>query len=78
MTKTLMTVLAVSALCVATFSLTGCGTMTPELMSSGKAPAEIHYTRSRVMDNNTRGIWDDLDRIFMLEKNSGLSPYPMR
>ncbi|WP_432797872.1 hypothetical protein [Poriferisphaera sp. WC338] len=77
MNKTLKTVLAVSALSIASIGMTGCGTMTPELLTTGRTPSQEHYKNSRIMDNNTRTAWDDAARIFFLDHNMAGTPYPM-
>ncbi|MBB6430390.1 hypothetical protein [Algisphaera agarilytica] len=57
----------------------GCATnysndLTPELASYGKSEEQDANTYARVIDNNTRTIWDDFARIFFLDKNSRLNP----
>jgi len=54
----------------------GCSTATaPELMTTAKTPGQYGNQLSRIMNNNTRGIWDDLDRMFFLDHNLRLTPY---
>ena len=77
MNKTLKTVLAVSALSITTLAFTGCGTMTPELLSTGYSAPQEHYKISRIMDNNTRTAWDDAWRILLFDHNMRASEYPM-
>ncbi|QQE10767.1 hypothetical protein JD969_14840 [Planctomycetota bacterium] len=76
MTKTLKTVLAICVLSAVSVSMTGCGTMTPELTSSNEAAGEMHYKYSRIMDNNTRSAWNDFERMFFLSHNMRSSPFP--
>ncbi len=67
-------------------SLTGCnrvtardvrGNMTPELMTTTRS-SEMHLNDyARMIDNNTRGAWDDLDRFLLLNRNSRLTPWPV-
>lgn len=54
----------------------GCSSATaPELMTTTKTPGQYGNQLARVMNNNTRGIWNDLDRLFFLDKNMNLQPY---
>jgi hypothetical protein len=67
-------------------SLSGCnrvtardvrGNMTPELKTTTRS-SEFHKNDyARIIDNNTRGAWDDLDRFLLLHRNSRLTPWPM-
>ena len=50
--------------------------MTPELMSTAKSEGQALNHNARVLDNNNRGIWDDLSRLMFLDRSSGLTPYP--
>ncbi len=50
--------------------------MTPELFSTGKSEGQAANHNARVIDNNTRGIWDDLSRLFFFDETSPLTPYP--
>ncbi|QDU32750.1 hypothetical protein KS4_07840 [Poriferisphaera corsica] len=75
MTKTLKTVSALCVLAVVAVSLTGCGTMTPELMSGTQAAGDMHYKWSRVMDNSSRTAWNDFERLFFLDQNSQANPF---
>ncbi len=55
----------------------GCAASAPELMTTAKTPGQYGNQLVRIMDNNTRGIWDDANRLFFLEHNLRLSPYVM-
>lgn len=67
-------------------SLTGCNrvtardirsNMTPELHSTARSGEFRKNDYARIIDNNTRGAWDDLDRFMLLQRNSRLSPWPV-
>lgn len=47
----------------------------PELMTTTKTPGQYNNQLSRVLNNNTRGIWNDADRLFFLDKNQNLQPF---
>lgn len=47
----------------------------PELMTTAKTPGQYNNQLSRVINNNTRGIWNDADRLFFLDKNQNLQPF---
>lgn len=51
--------------------------MTPELKTTAMT-SEQHKTRVvRSVDHNLRQVWDDLDYIFLVDKPSHLTPYPI-
>jgi hypothetical protein len=67
-------------------SLTGCnrvtardirGNMTPELKTTNRSGQLHKNDYARIIDNNTRSAWDDLDRFLLLHRNSRLTPWPM-
>lgn len=58
---------------------TGCATdygtdLTPELDSYSNSHEQDANQYARVIDNNTRTIWDDLARILLIDKTSRLQP----
>ena len=65
------------ALAVAVIFTGGCNTAAtaPELMTTTKTPGQYSNQTARVINNNTRGIWDDANRLFFLDKNMNLQPY---
>ncbi|MEE9404929.1 MAG: hypothetical protein V3V20_08545 [Algisphaera sp.] len=79
MARKLCSTLAVTLLAGA--MLVGCnatrGNLTPELHSYSRSLEQDQNLHARVIDNNTRMIWDDLDRVLLLDKTSRLSPYPV-
>ncbi|MEM9420736.1 MAG: hypothetical protein AAGA25_17045 [Planctomycetota bacterium] len=73
--RTLAAVLLAGALlytggCASSYS----NDLTPELASYGRSEQQDANTYARVIDNNTRTIWDDFARIFFLDKTSRLNP----
>lgn len=51
--------------------------MTPELATTTRSD-ELHKNDlARHVDNNTRGAWDDLDRLMLMSRNSHLTPWPV-
>ena len=58
-------------------SLTGCGVgLTPELHSYAESGEQFSNRHARVVNNNTRQIWDDLENIFLLNRTSRLHRFP--
>lgn len=58
---------------------TGCATnygtdLTPELASYSQSEEQDANQYARVIDNNTRSIWDDFARLLLLDKTSRLQP----
>jgi hypothetical protein len=51
--------------------------MTPELASTNRSRELRKNDLARVRDNNTRAIWDDMDRFLLLHRNSRLTPWPV-
>jgi hypothetical protein len=49
--------------------------MTPELDHTARSHQQAANDHARIIDNNTRGIWDDVDRLLLLDHNSRLTPY---
>ncbi|QNN23647.1 hypothetical protein HED60_15645 [Planctomycetales bacterium ZRK34] len=49
--------------------------MSPELSTLDATPEESKNNHARVIDTNTRQIWNDLDRILLLDRPSHLSLY---
>lgn len=48
---------------------------TPYLDSTAKNAEQDRNTQARVIDHNTRSIWDDLNRILLLDKPSHANIY---
>ena len=48
---------------------------TPYLDSTAYNSEQDRNTQARVIDHNTRGIWDDLNRLLLLDQPSRLTPY---
>lgn len=48
---------------------------TPYLDSTAANSEQDRNTQARVIDHNTRGIWDDLNRLLLLDEPSRLTPY---
>ncbi len=76
----LLALLTVAALPVA--GLTGCNSapairsnMTNAADSTTRSTPEDYNDYARVVDHNTRMIWDDIARIMMLDRTSRLSPW---
>lgn len=71
----------VAALLVGGMTLlsTGCATgygndLTPELDSYSRSSEQDANLYARVIDNNTRTIWDDFARLLLIDKTSRLQP----
>ncbi len=79
----LLSLLAVAALLGGlTLTTTGCSrqqlvraNMTNAADSTVHSDDEDWNNYARVVDHNTRGIWDDLNRLLLLDKPSAMSPY---
>ncbi|MEM7576676.1 MAG: hypothetical protein AAF328_04295 [Planctomycetota bacterium] len=63
-------------------ALTGCTSapairsdMTNAADSATRTSAEDANDYARIVDHNTRMIWDDLARLMLLDKSSRLSPW---
>lgn len=50
---------------------------TPTLDHLAASHEQIENAHARVIDNNTRGIWSDLDRLLLLHRSSRLQPYTL-
>ncbi|MEM6853287.1 MAG: hypothetical protein AAF593_02660 [Planctomycetota bacterium] len=75
---TLTATLLAAALLLAGGCATGySGDLTPELASLTQSEEQDANQYARVIDNNTRSIWDDLSRLFFLDKTSRLNPNVM-
>ncbi|BAM04109.1 hypothetical protein [Phycisphaera mikurensis] len=48
---------------------------TPYLDSTAYNSEQDRNRQARVIDHNTRGVWDDLNRVLLLDQPSRLSPY---
>lgn len=48
--------------------------VTPALTSHGRTAEQDANTYARVIDNNTRTLWDDFARFFLVDKTSRLNP----
>ena len=53
------------------------GDVTPELDSYAHNSTQDHYRYARVIDHNTRGIWDDLANFLLINEPSQLHRYPV-
>ncbi|MEX2673238.1 MAG: hypothetical protein WD294_14130 [Phycisphaeraceae bacterium] len=51
--------------------------MSPELTTLMETRDEGRVRTARVVDTNTRGIWDDIRNIFLLDRPSRLSLTPI-
>lgn len=84
MTKRLFSLCAVALLAV---SIVGCSNkidgpsvrrdMSPELRTTAATHDQQKNTQARAIDTTMRQIWDDLDKIFFLDRPSRLSRYPI-
>jgi hypothetical protein len=83
-----LTKLAVIGLIAALTLAGGCGSdqitaksvrkdMSPELMSLAHQREQRRNMYARTLDTNKRQIWDDLDRILLMNRPSRLSEYPV-
>lgn len=73
--RTLTATLFVGAMLLATGCATSYGTdLTPELASYSQSEEQDANTYARVIDNNTRTIWDDFARFLLIDKTSRLNP----
>ena len=73
--RTLTATLLAGALLLASGCATSYGTdLTPELASLSQTEEQDANQYARVIDNNTRSIWDDFARLLLLDKNSRLNP----
>ncbi len=53
------------------------GNMSPELSTISRTPDEVDIQISRTIDTNGREAWDDLLQVFLLDRPSHLSLYPV-
>ena len=72
--------LLLAAVCCMT--LGGCtqryaGDVTPELDSYAHNSTQDHYRYARVIDHNTRTIWDDLANLLLINEPTKLTRYPV-
>ena len=51
--------------------------LTPELQSYAATAEQDRNRQARVIDNNSRQVWDDLSRVLLFEETSQLSRYPV-
>jgi hypothetical protein len=51
--------------------------MSPELVSLAHQSEQRRNMHARTHDTNKRQIWDDLDRILLLDRPTRLSEYPI-
>ncbi len=72
----------VALLGVAMLLSTGCSSarrvrldMTNAADSTALDDDEDRNNYARVIDHNTRGIWDDLSRLMLIDRTSRLTPY---
>ena len=72
-------------------SLTGCAAdpektdlksitsnLTPELMTTSERPVDVDVNWAMNADQDLRGFWNDLGRVWLTDKPSALSPYPIQ
>jgi hypothetical protein len=52
------------------------GDMSPELATRAETKDETKIRRAKILDLNTRTIWDDLNHMFFFDRPSRLSLYP--
>lgn len=53
------------------------GNITPELRGTVERPIDIDMHRSQVSDMNARLMWDDLGRLFLTDRPSLMTPWPL-
>ncbi len=51
--------------------------MTPALDSITRTSQQDKNQYARVIDHNTRAIWNDLARFLLIDRTSRLEPWPM-
>ena len=51
--------------------------MTPALDSITRTTQQDRNQYARVIDHNTRAIWNDLARFWLIDRTSRLEPWPM-
>lgn len=72
-TRFILSAVALTA-CV---TLSGCTSrLTPELHSYSESNEQFDNRHARVSNNNLRVVWDDLERVFLLNRTSGLHRFP--
>lgn len=47
---------------------------TPELDHVARSHAQVRNDHARIIDNNNRALWDDLDRMLLLDRTSRNQP----
>jgi hypothetical protein len=78
MLKKIMSLSAAVVVALSLMVMTGCTIdPTPELFASSRSFGQHRNKHSRVVDNNLRSLWDDMDRILFLDHNMMLSPITM-
>lgn len=79
-------ILCLSVLGLSLATMTGCNdvtagqvrrNMSPELSTTTRNSQMHENDLARFRDNNTRGAWDDFDRLMLQDRNSHLSPWPV-
>ncbi|MCA9285101.1 MAG: hypothetical protein KDA22_07810 [Phycisphaerales bacterium] len=51
--------------------------LTPELMTMSERPSDVDRNMAVVGNINIRNMWNDLGRMWMFDRPSILSPYPV-
>lgn len=51
--------------------------VTPELDHVAASNEQIRNDHARIIDNDTRAIWSDLDRLLLMDRSSRLQPHPV-
>ncbi len=51
--------------------------LTPEMQGTSERPVEIEMNMAMNANQDTRGIWDDLGRLWLTDRPTKLSPYPI-
>ncbi len=58
-------------------ALLGCSNgLTPELHSYSESEEQYRHRHARVVNNNSRLIWDDLEQVFLVNRTSRLHRFP--
>jgi hypothetical protein len=75
----LKTSACLATLILAAVSLAGCanGDLTPELSGLSMRPADTTNNFESTLNHNMRMYSDDINRVFLLDNPSTLSPYPV-
>lgn len=69
--------LSLAAITIAVFCLSGCNSLTPELRGLAHTPDEFKNMRRVSMNQNMRGLNDEITRALLLDNPSRLSPWPI-